>query len=135
LGCFFAGCCYGKPTAKPWGVIFKDPASLAPLGIPLHPVQIYESIGNLLIGLFLWLQLSRRKHEPGQVFWIYVLLYGALRFAMEILRGDDRGPTLGGLYPSQLISLSALLLATCVLAAQASAKERIRPYSKRAQGT
>ena len=44
-GCFFAGCCYGKPTSLPWGVTFNDAASLAPLGIKLHPVQIYESIG------------------------------------------------------------------------------------------
>src|SRR5579864_9007570 len=48
LGCFFAGCCYGKPTSAPWAVTFKDPASLAPLGVDLHPTQIYESIGDLV---------------------------------------------------------------------------------------
>jgi phosphatidylglycerol---prolipoprotein diacylglyceryl transferase len=122
-GCFFAGCCYGKPTTLPWGVEYKDPLSLAPLGIRLHPTQLYESFADLLIALLLWLYMTRERHDDGQIFWFYVLLYGAVRFAMELLRGDDRGATLGGLYPSQVISLGAMLLASSVLIAQASVKE------------
>jgi phosphatidylglycerol:prolipoprotein diacylglycerol transferase len=123
-GCFFAGCCYGKPTSLPWAVKFTDPASLAPLGIELHPVQLYESIGSLLIGVMLWLQVTRRNQEPGQVFWTYVLLYGSLRFALEFVRGDDRGPALGGLFPSQLIALGAVLLSASILLARLSAREK-----------
>jgi phosphatidylglycerol---prolipoprotein diacylglyceryl transferase len=122
-GCFFAGCCYGKPTNLPWGVEYRDPLSLAPLGIRMHPTQLYESFADLLIGLFLWLYMTRDRHDDGQIFWLYVLLYGTVRFAMELLRGDDRGATLGGLYPSQVISLGAMLLACSVLVAQASVKE------------
>jgi phosphatidylglycerol:prolipoprotein diacylglycerol transferase len=49
LGCFLAGCCHGKPTDLPWGVVFTDPASLArPLNVPLHPTQLYSS-GRFLI--------------------------------------------------------------------------------------
>ncbi len=121
-GCFFAGCCYGKPTSLPWGVQFKDPASLAPLGVQLHPVQIYESIGDLLIAALLWLMLKRRKESHGDIFWLYVLLYGILRFAMETLRGDDRGPVYGGLAPSQIIALAAILIAGSILLVQKTAK-------------
>jgi phosphatidylglycerol:prolipoprotein diacylglycerol transferase len=121
-GCFFAGCCYGKPTPLPWGVKFKDPASLAPLGVQLHPVQIYESVGDLLIAALLWLILSRRKETHGDIFWLYVLLYGVLRFAMETLRGDDRGPLHGGLAPSQIIALIAILISGSILLVQATAK-------------
>jgi phosphatidylglycerol:prolipoprotein diacylglycerol transferase len=120
-GCFFAGCCYGKPTPLPWGVRFKDPSSLAPLGVQLHPVQIYESIGNLLIAGLLWMMLQRRKDshgQPGEIFWLYVLLYGILRFAMETFRGDDRGPMHGGLAPSQIIALIAILISGSILLVQ-----------------
>jgi len=122
-GCFFAGCCYGKATSVPWGVTYHDPLSLAPLGVKMHPVQLYESFADLLIGLLLWLYMARGRHDDGQNFWIYVLLYGAVRFAMELLRGDDRGATLGGLFQSQIIALAAMLLASSVLVAQASIRE------------
>jgi phosphatidylglycerol---prolipoprotein diacylglyceryl transferase len=111
LGCFFAGCCYGKPATLPWAVQFKDPASLAPLGIALHPVQIYESLGSFLIAAFLWQRLIQKKETHGDVFWLYVLLYGFLRFFVEVFRGDERGFILGGLSPSQLIALLAILVA------------------------
>ncbi len=117
-GCFFAGCCYGKPTPLPWGVTFKDPASLAPLGVQLHPVQIYESVGDLLIAALLWSLLARQKDTHGDIFWLYVLLYGALRFAMETLRGDDRGTLHGGLAPSQIIALVAILISGSILLVQ-----------------
>ena len=120
--CFFAGCCYGKPTPLPWGVRFTDPASLAPLGVQLHPVQIYESIGDLLIAGLLWSLLMRRKDTQGAIFWLYVFLYGTLRFFMESLRGDDRGPLYGGLAPSQVIALAAVLISGSFFLVQAAAK-------------
>ncbi len=87
LGCFSAGCCYGKPTDLPWGVTFTDPNSLAMLGVPLHPTQLYESAGTFLIFVFLWLYRKKTSFE-GQLFWLYVMLYSALRFAIEFVRGD-----------------------------------------------
>ncbi len=121
-GCFFAGCCYGRPTSMPWGVKFKDPASLAPLGVQLHPVQLYESTGNFLIAILLWSLLQRRRETHGDIFWLYVFLYGVLRFAMETLRGDDRGPVYGGLAPSQIIALAAILIAGSILLVKVTAK-------------
>jgi len=114
-GCFFAGCCYGKPTLLPWGVTFKDAASLAPLGVKLHPVQLYESAGAISLAGLLWFLLVRRKESHGEIFWLYMLLYGFLRFWMETLRGDDRGGFIGGLAPSQMIALTAIVIAGSIL--------------------
>jgi phosphatidylglycerol:prolipoprotein diacylglycerol transferase len=114
-GCLFAGCCYGKPTALPWGITFRDPASLAPLGIKLHPVQLYEFAGDILVAGLLWLLLMRERDSHGDIFWLYVLLYGVLRFGLETLRGDDRGAMIGGLAPSQMIALVAILISGSIL--------------------
>ena len=90
IGCFFAGCCYGKETSLPWGVVFTDPASLAPLNVPLHPTQLYEAATNLVIFFFLkWRE--KGKTFDGQVFWFFLFLYSVTRFFIEMLRGDPRG--------------------------------------------
>ena len=85
LGCFFNGCCYGKPCALPWAVTFPPPHVMA--GIPVHPTQIYEALGNLVIFAGLT-ALYRRKRFDGQIWWLYVLSYGVLRFLVEFFRGD-----------------------------------------------
>ena len=110
IGCFMAGDDYGAPTQLPWAVTFTDPdaASIggAPLGVPLHPVQLYESI--LCLALFAVLvRLSRRKRFDGEVILDYTWLYAVARFALEFFRGDaDRGFVLGGwLSTSQFIAL------------------------------
>lgn len=107
IGCFLAGCCYGKPTDLPWGVIFTDThAMVSPelLGVPVHPVQLYEAAGNLLI---FWLlhKLYNRPHKNGTVLLAYIFCYGTMRFVLEFFRGDFRGAYLFGLSPSQLITL------------------------------
>ena len=95
LGCFSAGCCWGKPTEVAWGVTFANPYSAqivgVPLGIALHPTQLYESALSLLIFgalLLLW----RRRSFPGQIFAAFLLLYPAARFFLEFYRDDPRGP-------------------------------------------
>lgn len=110
LGCFMAGCCYGRPCEMPWSVTFKDPAAAelvgTPLGVSLHPVQIYESLLTLLLFLFL-LRLSKRKRFEGQVILTYAVAYAALRFFVEFFRGDAaRGFVLNGfLSTSQFLAL------------------------------
>src|SRR3954453_107264 len=59
FGCFFAGCCYGKPTSLPWGITFTDPFAAAnggnPLNVPLPPTQLYEAGAEaLILGLLLF---------------------------------------------------------------------------------
>ncbi|HKC62911.1 MAG TPA: prolipoprotein diacylglyceryl transferase [Pyrinomonadaceae bacterium] len=111
-GCFAAGCCWGKPTTLPWGVQFTEAGhdvTGVPLGVHLHPTQLYESFGALLIFFFL-LWLHRRKRFSGQVILFYAVLYAVLRFTVEIFRDDPRGDILGlttltGLSTSQMLSI------------------------------
>ena len=86
LGCFFNGCCYGKACSLPWAVTtFQPPHPMA--GIPVHPTQLYEVAGN--VTLFLGLSaFAKHKRFDGQVWWLYVLGYGVLRFVVEFFRGD-----------------------------------------------
>jgi len=110
LGCFAAGCCYGKPTRLPWGVTFTNPLAAklvgTPLGVPLHPTQIYEFLVELFnFGLLVW--MFPRKKFDGQIFGTYLFLYGVARYFLEFLRGDpDRGSVLNGMMTTtQLISI------------------------------
>jgi len=118
LGCFSAGCCYGKPTDLPWGVTFTDPDSLAVLGVPVHPTQIYESAGAFCIFIGLYIFKDRKKFD-GQVFWLYVLCYSVLRFVIEFWRGDvSRGfMNVGGfnLSTSQTVGIFAFVTAVVML--------------------
>ena len=95
LGCFAAGCCYGRPTDVSWAVIFTNPLAAAqvgtPLGIPLHPTQLYEAAAELLILGLLLATEGRGRRFPGRTFWLYMLLYAVSRYIIEIYRGDPRG--------------------------------------------
>lgn len=106
IGCFFAGCCYGKPAeGLPWAIVFTNPESLATIGVPLHPTQLYESIGEF-INFFILITLRRYKSFNGQIFMTYILLYSLLRFIVEFYRGDtNRGFITSELSISQGISI------------------------------
>jgi len=94
IGCFFAGCCYGKETSLVWGITFTDPNSLARLNLSLHPTQIYEAIGSLAIFLFLnW--KGKKKAFEGEIFWFFLFFYAVVRFIIEFFRDDPRGFLLG----------------------------------------
>lgn len=108
LGCLFAGCCYGKPTELPWGIIFTDAGSLAPLGIALHPTQIYEFIFLAFLGSFLLKRVLKTDRIAGVAFSYYLLIYSAGRFLIEFFRGDD--PRALGLSPGQYFSLIVFII-------------------------
>jgi phosphatidylglycerol:prolipoprotein diacylglycerol transferase len=112
LGCFAAGCCYGKTAQTlPWGVIFTDPDCLAPTDVLLHPTQLYESAGELII-FFILLVSRRYKSFNGQLFMTYLLLYSVLRFFVEFFRGDiARGFLIADISVSQSISAGMFLVA------------------------
>ncbi|MGQ9919736.1 MAG: prolipoprotein diacylglyceryl transferase [Desulfobacca sp.] len=109
LGCFMAGCCYGKETTVPWAVTFTHPETLARPGVPLHPTQLYESF--LMLGVFLFLLRFRQRQQfSGQILGIYFLLAGTVRFIVEFWRGDERGPILfWGMASTQVIALAVAL--------------------------
>lgn len=110
LGCFFAGCCWGRPTDVPWAVSFTNPEAFTSLkGVPLHPAQLYESFAALVLYIYLAWRFRHRRY-PGQVFFHGLIFYAVARFIIEFFRGDDyRGFVFGGnLSYSQLVSLAIL---------------------------
>jgi len=113
LGCLSAGCCYGKPTSMPWGIVFRNQYSYenvgVPLNVPLHPTQLYDSIGALCLFFFLMWRLPKR-HFTGQIILEFLALYSLLRFIVEFFRDDDRGFVLYGLLStSQFIAILTIL--------------------------
>jgi phosphatidylglycerol:prolipoprotein diacylglycerol transferase len=133
FGCLFAGCCYGKPTNMPWGVTFSDSFAAAnvgtPLGIPLHPTQLYEAGAEFLILMVLLGTENRGRTFPGRTFWLYLLLYAISRFIIEFYRGDPRG-AVGMFSTSQFISMILAPLAVVMLV---YLSRRTDPEPKRAK--
>ena len=118
FGCFFAGCCYGKETSVPWAITFTNPVAAentgTPLNVPLHPTQIYEAGAEFLIlGILLATERKGRPY-PGRTFWLYMLLYAASRYIIEMYRGDPRGIIMG-FSTSQFISVILAPLAVIML--------------------
>jgi phosphatidylglycerol:prolipoprotein diacylglycerol transferase len=116
IGCFAAGCDYGKPTTSAWGVVFTSPiaheVSGVPLGIPLYPTQPIMSLASLAIFAILMWRYSRKSRD-GEIFVLYLALYAVARFFIEFLRGDeDRGFVFHHLLStSQFIAILALATA------------------------
>ena len=115
IGCFFAGCCYGKETALPWGITFTDPNSLARLNVSLHPTQLYEAVSSLAIFFFL-IWRKRKKTFDGQIFWFFLFLYSMIRFFIEFVRDDSRGFLFYGLLStSQAIGIFLAIISLFML--------------------
>lgn len=117
LGCFAAGCCYGRPTHVPWAITFRNPQANdltgVPLGIPLHPTQLYDSFAEAIIfGFLLW--RIRRPHRAGEIIGLYMVLYSAARFVIEFFRVHEQ-PTQLGLSLTQWISIGTFLLGIWLL--------------------
>ena len=115
LGCFAAGCCYGRPTEVAWGVTFTDPIANAvvgtPLNVRLHPTQIYEFLADMAIfAVLLW--LGRHRRFAGQVMGTYAFLYGIARYFIEFYRDDpERGSVFGGMMTlTQLLAVLFVIL-------------------------
>ena len=114
IGCFAAGCCYGKQTHHLWGVVFTNPLANritgTPLNVPLEPTQLFESAVELANFFFLMWLLKRRKFD-GQVFGAFLFIYGIARFFLEYLRDDPgRGSVLGGaMSGTQLIAIGLVI--------------------------
>lgn len=114
LGCFAAGCCWGRQCDLPWGVRFRSNfAAPVPLDKILHPVQLYESFADLLIFLFLYRQFGRSE-KPGQIMGLYLLLYSVARFIIEFFREHEQS-LVGPFSLTQWISLGLLILGVGLL--------------------
>lgn len=120
IGCFLAGCCYGRETESFLGVTFPE-NSLAPSGVRLLPTQLFSSAGDFLICLIL-LQYYKREPEEGKTGAMYLLLYGVGRFLIEFLRSDERGGV-GMLSTSQIISIVIVIIGGVLFKRASGAKE------------
>ncbi len=109
IGCFAAGCCFGRSSTSPWGVSFHSEYAHNLTGIPLqtllHPVQLYESALNFL-NFFILFFLLRRKRFDGQVFSFYIINYSLIRYLVEFYRGDHPARAFLIQNPSPYLSLS-----------------------------
>jgi phosphatidylglycerol:prolipoprotein diacylglycerol transferase len=131
LGCFAAGCCYGRPTSVPWAITFRNPLAArivgTPLDVPLHPTQLYEAAATLLI-FFVLLWLSRHQRFRGQIVLTYVLLYSIARFVIEFYRGDAaRGSVFGGMMSTSQLIAAILVVAILLYAPYAMKTRRLAP--------
>jgi len=117
IGCFLAGCCFGRTCAAPPGIMFPkgSPAwqlhvdqglisTTAVRSLPVHPTQLYEAAACLLIFLWLYFWIRPRKRFSGQLFFLFCMAYAVARFAIEFLRADQRGEIFG-LATSQTVGI------------------------------
>lgn len=81
LGCFLAGCCFGKETTVPWATLSR--AALR------HPVQLYESALCLALAAALLLVRDHAR-PPGHLFRLYLIGYASIRFSLEFYRGEPQ---------------------------------------------
>ncbi|HEY3331102.1 MAG TPA: prolipoprotein diacylglyceryl transferase [Capsulimonadaceae bacterium] len=86
VGCFFNGCCYGAPTALPWGVNFPMPGSVSGHTLPSHPVQLYSTITSFILFGLLSMRQKRSDLRSGDIFSWYLIGSGIERFIMEYFR-------------------------------------------------
>ena len=105
IGCFFNGCCYGRPTFLPWAVHFPDVPGL------VHPTQLYEFIGTTVVGLLAY-ALKPKLTGKGQTLGLCLLLYGVERFLVEMVRVT---PSYFGLTSAQWISIALVTSGTYLL--------------------
>jgi phosphatidylglycerol:prolipoprotein diacylglycerol transferase len=127
IGCFLSGCCYGKPTHMPWGVVFPpdSPAGTAAMAtaqqlgvdhVALHPTQIYSSIKGLVIFTALMLLQPRLKQKQGATFGLLMVLYGIGRFTIDFFRYyETNARVLFGLSFNQVISVALIGLGLFLL--------------------
>ena len=106
IGCFLAGCCYGRETDSCLGVVFTN-SDFAPNGVKVLPTQLFMAGGDLiLMAILLW--YAAKRPMRGRTSMLYLILYSMGRFAIEFLRNDNRG-TVGMLSTSQFIAIFTLL--------------------------
>lgn len=113
VGCTLNGCCYGIETNIFCAVIYTHPESLGPIGVPVHPTQIYEIIYNLIV--FGVLLLLRKRFRPdGSLFLIYLTLYSVWRLGIDFIR--DGTDFLFGLHEAQVIAIIVLIITIALMA-------------------
>jgi len=109
VGCFLAGCCYGKCVHTPISVIYENPIGGAPVGVPVFPIQLVEAACNIVVFVILMLYVGK-KLKRGSVLFLYMILYGIERFVLEYFRYDEIRGIFLGLSTSQWISIAMVII-------------------------
>jgi phosphatidylglycerol---prolipoprotein diacylglyceryl transferase len=130
LGCFAAGCCWGVACDRPWAVTFTNPEAHrlvgVPMGIPLHPTQLYEAAAEGIIFLILYRSFLR-PHAPGRILGLYLVLYSTARFVVEFVRAhDDANPYYGPFTAEQWIAVGLAAVGAWLLARQIPVRKPVR---------
>ena len=112
IGCLLNGCCYGLETLLPWGIVYTHPDSFCPVGVEVHPTQVYEIFWNLLVFGIL-LRLKGHLRPGGSHYLVYISLYSVYRLGMDFLR--EGTPFLFGLHQAQFIAVIVLAVAVPIL--------------------
>ena len=107
IGCFLAGCCFGRETDSPLGIVFHE-SRYAPNGVSLVPTQLISS-GLDFLHFFILIWYAGRKKADGQIGGLYLILYSIGRFILEFYRGDLIRGNIGSLSTSQFISIFTVI--------------------------
>lgn len=120
LGCLLAGDgTYGRPTDLPWGMTFPD--AMVPTAVPVHPTPLYEALAAFAIAAVLW-RLTLRRRGASDILATYLLLTGAARFLVEMVRIND--PVVLGLTQPQLWSILLMAVGTALAGGAALRRRR-----------
>ena len=106
MGCFLVGDDYGKVTDLPWGIAF--PKGSPPIDVPVHPTQLYEILGSLVIFALLWWVIQPHVKREGVMFFVYLILAGIERFLVEFVRTNPAVAL--GLTQQQWISIALFVV-------------------------
>jgi phosphatidylglycerol:prolipoprotein diacylglycerol transferase len=109
FACLLNGDSYGKPADVAWAITYTDPRAMAPLNIPLHPVEIYEMAAYFLVFLLVW-HAGRKYRTAGFAFLTYLAGYGVARFSVEYFRGNA-AIFAWGIPAAQVFGVALVLLA------------------------
>jgi phosphatidylglycerol---prolipoprotein diacylglyceryl transferase len=108
FACLLNGDSYGRPTDLPWAITYTDPRSLAPLNIPLHPIELYEMAAYFVVFLLVW-KTRTTYQSDGFALLTYVFAYGIARFLVEFFRGN---PAIfaGGIPAAQVFAAAMIFI-------------------------
>jgi len=116
VGAFLGGAGWGRRTTMPWGVAYRDELAWVwyhtPLGMKLHPVQLYDAACSLgIFALLVWMGRMRRE-QAGEIAGAWLFLYGVARFFVDFYRGDTAGAELfgGALTLAQALAALAVVM-------------------------
>lgn len=125
VGCFLAGCCYGKCMDTAISVIYRNPIGGAPVGTPVFPVQLVESACNIVVFIVLMLYVGK-NFKRGSVLFLYMILYGIERFGLEYYRFDEIRGIFLGLSTSQWISIAMVVIGAIGLFVSMGRERRVQ---------